>query len=60
MNKVYVYAQEGDTTVDLTITNADAAEPTLAADDITANVTEANDGVYKLTVDGKVEINNDL
>lgn len=60
VNKVYVYAQEGDTTVDLTITNADAAKPTLAADDITANVKEANDGVYKLTVDGKVEINNVL
>ena len=58
--KVYVYATAEDVQVDLTITNADAAEPTLAADDITANVKEANDGVYKLTVDGKVEINNVL
>ena len=58
--KVYVYATAEDVQVDLTITNANAAEPTLAAADITANVKEANDGVYKLTVDGKVEINNDL
>ena len=58
--KVYVYATAEDVQVDLTITNADAAEPTLAAADITANVKEANEGVYKLTVDGKVEINNVL
>ena len=56
--KVYVYAKADDVQVDLTITNADAAAPTLAAADITANVTEANDGVYKLTVDGEVKINN--
>ena len=54
--KVYVYATAEDVQVDLTITNA--AAPTLAAADITANVTEANDGVYKLTVDGEVKINN--
>ena len=50
--KVYVYAKADDVQVDLTITNADAAAPTLTAADITANVKEANDGVYKLTIDG--------
>ena len=47
VNKVYVYAQEGDTTVDLTITNCG-----LEAADI-VNGSNANDAeVYKLTIDG--------
>lgn len=52
VNKVYVYAQEGDTTVDLTITNADAAAPTLEAADIVNGSNANNAEVYKLTIDG--------
>ena len=53
VNKVYVYAQEGDTTVDLTITNADAAAPTLEAADIVNGSNATNNAeVYKLTIDG--------
>ena len=47
VNKVYVYAQEGDTTVDLTITNCGLE----AADIVGSKVTDDAD-VYKLTIDG--------
>ena len=47
VNKVYVYAQEGDTTVDLTITNCGLE----AADIVGSKVTD-NADVYKLTIDG--------
>ena len=47
VNKVYVYAQEGDTTVDLTITNCGLE----AADIVGSKVTD-NVDVYKLTIDG--------
>ena len=47
VNKVYVYAQEGDTTVDLTITNCG-----LEAADIVGSKVTANADVYKLTIDG--------
>ena len=47
VNKVYVYAQEGDTTVDLTITNCG-----LEAADIVNGSNANNAEVYKLTIDG--------
>ena len=47
VNKVYVYAQKGDTTVDLTITNCGLE----AADIVGSKVTD-NADVYKLTIDG--------
>ena len=47
VNKVYVYAQEGDTTVDLTVTNCG-----LEAADIVNGSNANNAEVYKLTIDG--------
>ena len=47
VNKVYVYAHEGDTTVDLTITNCG-----LEAADIVNGSNANNAEVYKLTIDG--------
>lgn len=47
VNKVYVYAQEGDTTVDLTITNCG-----LEAADIVNGSNASDAEVYKLTIDG--------
>ena len=47
VNKVYVYAKEGDTTVDLTVTNCG-----LEAADIVNGSNANNAEVYKLTIDG--------
>ena len=47
VNKVYVYAQKGDTTVDLTITNCG-----LEAADIVNGSNASDAEVYKLTIDG--------
>ena len=48
VNKVYVYAQKGDTTVDLTITNCGLE----AADIVNGSNETGNADVYKLTIDG--------